>query len=88
MLPCYHLTSQLPHDSCLCRYPKPEYPDAVTFVSYVAAYLRPLTASAFGAQLREVFKLMYPVRLSSAGCFLYGSPKALLVLFIAFEHQI
>ena len=47
ILPCYHLTSQLPHDSCLCRYPDFEYPDAVTFVSYVAAY-SPSEDSCFG----------------------------------------
>lgn len=64
-----------------------EYPDAVTFVSYVAAYL-PSMFSAFGAQLRDVFKLRYSVRLSSAGYFLYGSPKALLVPVKAFEYKI
>ena len=95
LLPCYHLTSLLPHGSRLCRYPlqsKWRIPGRCN----VRLSRRSLPAdspcssfsscSAFGAQLGDVFRLKYPVRLSSPGCFLYSSPKALLVPVKAFPY--
>ena len=83
ILPCYHLTSQLPHDSCLCRYPDFEYPDAVTFVSYVAAYLRPVSFFRVRCAAWGGIQQHFIMRLSSAGSFLFSS-----MLFTWSRHRL
>ena len=83
LLPCYHLTSQLPHDSCLSRYPDFEYPDAVTFVSYVAAYLRSVCSFRVRCAAWGGIQQHFIMRLSSAGSFLFSS-----LLFTWSRHRL